>query len=133
MQKDKSSQGIVLDEKSQEQPNDKERARTGSYAAAAGKEGRRASAGDWKLSRFAYLKVDDLVPRRHRAQGSGRDKGRRVHHPRSDRGHAGPEQSPLFRDVRMIALRTEHRPRSAVRHRTAPRKKWLDGHHRHEQ
>ncbi|HXL28433.1 MAG TPA: hypothetical protein VN968_03975 [Bradyrhizobium sp.] len=44
MQKDKSSQGIVLDEKSQEQPNDKERARTGSYAAAAGKEGRRASA-----------------------------------------------------------------------------------------
>jgi hypothetical protein len=28
MQKDKSSQGIVLDEKSQEQPKDKERART---------------------------------------------------------------------------------------------------------
>jgi hypothetical protein len=28
MQKDKSSQGIVLDEKSQEQPKDKERAQT---------------------------------------------------------------------------------------------------------
>ena len=28
MQKDKSSQGVVLDEKSQEQPKDKERART---------------------------------------------------------------------------------------------------------
>ena len=28
MQKDKSSQGIVLDEKSQEQPRDKERAQT---------------------------------------------------------------------------------------------------------
>lgn len=28
MQKEKSSQGIVLDEKSQEQPKDKERART---------------------------------------------------------------------------------------------------------
>jgi hypothetical protein len=28
MQKDKSSQGIVLDEKSQEQPQDKERAQT---------------------------------------------------------------------------------------------------------
>jgi hypothetical protein len=28
MQKDKSSQGIVLDEKSQEQPKDKERAHT---------------------------------------------------------------------------------------------------------
>jgi hypothetical protein len=28
MQKDKSSQGIVLDEKSQEQPSDKERAQT---------------------------------------------------------------------------------------------------------
>ena len=30
MQKDKSSQGIVLDEKSQEQPADKERAQTAS-------------------------------------------------------------------------------------------------------
>jgi len=49
--KDKSSQGIVLDEKSQEQPTDKDRAqkvhksRTGSYAASnTRKQGRRDSA-----------------------------------------------------------------------------------------
>ena len=33
MQKDKSSQGIVLDEKAQEQPKDKERARTAHQSA----------------------------------------------------------------------------------------------------
>ena len=50
MQKDKSSQGIVLDEKSQEQPKDKERARTahrsepGHMPPQPVEEGRRASA-----------------------------------------------------------------------------------------